>query len=90
MDANEILAEIERLEQGETTYANCTKLAVLYTIKEHLTNRIPAYSHASSEFLLAVSDAPIDKVLNIMDEHMECIKLLYPKEYTSIIRKIKN
>ena len=87
MNANEIAEEINRLEQEETTYNNCMKLAVLYTILDHDK---PEHSYSGSEFLLAVSNAPIDGVLEILDNHMDCIKLLYPKEYTSILKKIKD
>lgn len=88
MNIAEIEQEIEKLQQGDTTYSNCTKLAVLYSVLEHEKRHI-ASSYAGSEFLLAVANAPIDGVLNILDEHMECIKALYPKEYTCIIRKIR-
>lgn len=88
MSATEIQEEIERLENEETNYSNCTKLAVLYTVRENY-RQLPSSSYGSSEFLLACSTCPIDKILSVIDEHMECIKLLYPKEYALIIRKIK-
>lgn len=88
----EINSEIERLEQTEANYQNCNKLAVLYVIRDHMEQpkpKIAEYSYAGSEFLLAASGAPIDGVLHVVDEHMECIKALYPKEYAAIIDKIK-
>lgn len=44
---------------------------------------------AGSEFMDVCSQKPITDVLEVLDEHMEAIKLLYPKEYDSIIEKIK-
>ena len=88
MSATEIQEEIDRLENEETTYGNCTKLAVLYTVRENY-RQLPSSSYGSSEFLLACSACPIDRVLNILDEHMDCIKALYPKEYSAIIKKIR-
>lgn len=41
-----------------------------------------------SEFMNVCSLKPITDVLEVLDEHMEAIKLLYPKEYDSIIEKI--
>lgn len=92
MNMLEINEEIERLENSETDYNNCSKLAILYVIKDHIEKpepRIVEYSNPSSEFIEVVSGAPIESVLRIIDEHMECIKLLYPKEYSTIISKIK-
>lgn len=90
MDRQEILDEIKLLENGDTNYTNCTKLAVLYSIRDNLKNNTAGYSYGSSEYLLAVSKAPTEEVYKIMDEHLECIKVLYPKEYTAVINKIKN
>lgn len=97
MDIREVKAEINRLEGSETNYQNCNRLAVLYIIEEHLggqpetviTPKEAEYSiPKSSEFLEVVSRAPLSGVLSVMDEHMECIKALYPKEYSVIINKI--
>lgn len=89
MNATEIQEEIERLEKEETSYSNCVKLAVLYTVLNNYRDQQPTSSYGSSEFLLVCSQQPIDKVLDVIDEHMEAIKLLYPKEYNLIIKKIK-
>jgi hypothetical protein len=43
-----------------------------------------------SEFMDACSQKEIMAVLEVLDEHMEAIKLLYPKEYDSIIEKIRD
>ena len=45
---------------------------------------------AESEFMNVCSLKPITDVLEVLNEHMEAIKLLYPKEYDSIIEKIKD
>lgn len=44
---------------------------------------------SGSEFMDVCSQKPITDVLEVLNEHMEAIKLLYPKEYDSIIEKIK-
>ena len=93
LDMAEIKDEIERLEQMETNYQNCSKLAILYAIydryqkPEKITNNS---SYAASEFLKVVAAAPLDQVLEIIDEHMDCIKVLYPKEYYAIIKRIQD
>ena len=42
-----------------------------------------------SEFMDVCSQKDIKAVLEVLNEHFEAIKLLYPKEYDSIIEKIK-
>lgn len=100
LDLNEINSEILRLENGKTTYSAIEKLALLYTVRNQLegpdepVEEVEAkYSMAvapQSEFLSAISDAPLDGVFDILDEHMGVIKLIYPKEYDMILKKIKN
>lgn len=93
IDIQGIEDEIRRIEKEQTTMQSCSKLAVLYSVLDHnkpdKPDKLSNYSYGSSEFLMVISQAPIDKALNILDEHMEAIKLLYPKEYSIIIRKIK-
>lgn len=54
---------------------------------------VPAYSTASkppqSEFVQAASSVPFSGLMDILDEHMNAIKLVYPKEYDLVIHKIK-
>jgi hypothetical protein len=45
--------------------------------------------NTESEFMNVCSQKDVLAVLGVLDEHMEAIKLLYPKEYDSIIEKIK-
>ena len=92
MNIQEINAEIERLEVSQTNYENCSKLSILYIIRDNMAkpkNIIAEYSSPTSEFLSVVGGAPVSDVLLIIDEHLECIKLLYPKEYSAIINRIK-
>lgn len=43
----------------------------------------------TSAFLAACEGARVDDVMRIMDEHMEAIRVLYPKEHAAIIRRIE-
>lgn len=52
-----------------------------------------AYSTAAepqSDFVAAASSVPFGGLMQVLDEHMNAIKLVYPKEYELVIRKIKN
>lgn len=54
--------------------------------------KIPAYSTASdpqSEFVRAASAVPFGGLMDVLDEHMSAIKMVYPKEYELVMRKIK-
>ena len=41
-----------------------------------------------SEFVEAASAAPFGGLMEVLDEHMKAIKLVYPKEYELVMRKI--
>ena len=52
----------------------------------------PAYSTASapqSEFVQAASAVPFAGLMDVLDEHMSAIKIVYPKEYELVMRKIQ-
>jgi hypothetical protein len=92
MDINEIREEIKRLEEGETSYPACNRLAILYACENGLKEPEPvsSYSFASkSEFMEAAMSAGKDKVYGVIDEHMSVIKELFPKEYDHVIRLIR-
>lgn len=89
IDMHEIDNEINRLEKMDANYDILSKLAVLYSVKDHHHERIESRSHASSEFAQAISGASWDEALEILDEHMDAIRLLYPKEYSAIINRLK-
>ena len=91
------IEEVERtileLEKRDTTYATCERLAWLYIVHDHLTQRIVqekarAAEMEGSPFLVACSGADIAEILRVMDEHMEALRVVYPKEYEAVIRKI--
>ena len=96
MDIREINEEIKRLENGATNYSAVEKLALLYTVRDHLgtpqeDKPVTGYSYElapQSEFMEAVNGAPLDDVFAILDEHFEAIRMIYPKEYTVVDRRI--
>lgn len=98
MDMNEITTEINRLECADTTYSNCDKLATLYTVRnglapheEYTQKVIRSYSYATSpnsDFVRAFQSVPIEYALNVLDEHMEAIRALYPREYRALMKKL--
>lgn len=97
IDIDEIDREIKRLEHADTTYQNCERLSVLHAVKDKYNNSTEpkqnryAYSYemAQSEFIKAFTAAPADEAVGLIDEHMQTIQLLYPREYLAIMRKLE-
>lgn len=87
------------------TASTCQLMASCYTILDHLfpeSSRsadiapVQLYSMApepvetgGSEFVQAARAAGMTRLLDVMDEHMDCIRALYPKEYETIIRRLE-
>lgn len=98
MDIRQIKDEIVKLENGHTSYSTVEKLAVLYTVHDHLSandTSLPIEQSlivdidGNSEFIKSAVDVPLDALLTVLDEHMECIRALYPKEYDAVCRKLR-
>lgn len=97
VDMNEVQNEIDKLENcGSTTYSVCEKLSILYNVKDHAEQKPKEESYArgmsfaGSDFMAAAMQIPQDELVRILDEHMEAVKLVFPKEYRAVINKIKS
>lgn len=91
---DELNREISELESADVTYTVIERLAWFYTIRDHMEGRgtasasnVPVMN--GSEFLTACSGAPLSSLLNILDDHMEAIQIIHPREYATLIRKIQ-
>jgi len=105
VDRNEIEANITALEQGGTTWRNVEKYALLCIARDNLTDGeaktaartvlrrpVTAESYATgpqSDFVEAAREADFELLLDVLDEHMDAIHALYPKEYAAVLRKLK-
>lgn len=91
IDRSIIDDEISALESEDTTYETCEKLACLYTVRNEMRRQdAEKKCMESSDFLAASVGAPIMDLMKVMDEHMEAIKVMYPKEYDAVVSKIKS
>lgn len=102
-DLREAIAECQGTRNPNASC--CIKLAAYYTILNNLYPKeepldvgystMPSYNdylpqiQTGSEFMDVCSQKDIMAVLEVLNEHMEAIQLLYPKEYDSIIERIK-
>lgn len=78
----------------------CIKLAAYYIIKREMLPEIPQYSFASelaekeieydsgTEFSDTIKGMSYKKVLPILDEAMTALRVVNPRLYASIIRKL--
>lgn len=94
MDIKEINEEINGLESAETNWGNVQRLALLYTVREHLpqtTGEVDVEEIKSTdEFTQACCGVNINSLINVLDEHMQVIHAVYPKEYSALIKKIQS
>ena len=90
MSVAEIEAEIKSLEQGDTNWQNIQRLAWLYTVHDHMTGQVPdIMPESDGEFGKILAGKDVNKVANIMSEHMAVIKILHPKEYNAVCDRLE-
>ena len=97
IDLEEIERTIDEIEHThDTTFRTCERLAWLYVCRDHLREQtIPSAKVSTetaalggSDFLDACDGIPYGLLMQVISEHMDVIKVLYPKEYRSLIDKI--
>lgn len=91
IDLDTIEREIHDLEaRGGTTYSMCERLAWLYIVRDHLVPPTEQKQDAlkGSEFLEAASNVPYPVLMGVLDEHMQAVRVVQPKEYESVMAKI--
>lgn len=94
IDIEEIEREINKLEmRGDTTYSVCERLSWLYTVRDHLipndTKDATIPDYRGSEFLELASGVSCQALLGVINEHLEALKIVYPKSYDAVMDKIR-
>lgn len=90
----EIEREIKELEaRGDTTYSLCERLAWLYVVRDHLrpprAEVRPSGHIGGTEFLDAASGAPYERLMEVLDQHMQALRVVQPKEYELVMGRIQ-
>ncbi len=78
----------------------CIKLAAFYTIRREMygtAEPMPTYSYAEppvsydsdSEFMSEIRDKNLDSVLPVIDELMDTLKVMMPRLYDGVMKKIR-
>lgn len=91
----ELLDAIRECEQKTPSYSNCEKLLTFRSLLKELypdeENRMQSFDvDQSNEFMRAIADKDMTKVINVLDEHMKVVQALFPKEYQAVLNKIRN
>ena len=94
INLQEVEREILDLEKKDTTYAVCERLAWLYIVRDHIKaetieEKKRAGHAGTSAFLMACEGVEIGALLKVLDEHMEAVQVIYPKEYSAVVEKIE-
>lgn len=96
----ELLQTIEDIENASSTFSDCQKLAILYTVRDHLFPEIPkearvevlAESYVEMEgktdFAQAVNGKNAKKAWEVMDELMNAMEALHPRIYNAVLQKM--
>ena len=100
-DLQEAIAECQGVRHPDAS--TCIKLAAFYTIQQHMFGKeepIPDYSYSSqkgpyiidsngeSDFLQAVNGMDTNKFLEIINELMDTLRVINPRLYAGVMRKI--
>lgn len=89
MDLDLIQEEIDVLENGQTTYANIQKLSWLYIVRAFSKGVSTSNIDPASDFLVACRGKDANSLFDILDDHMNAIQLLCPREYEAVLNRIK-
>lgn len=101
VDLDIINGTIAEWEAKDLTFLVVERLAWLYIVRDNALMRskdeevkepatLPEVAISNgSEFMEACSKADIKKVWSVLDEAMETLKVIQPKLYEAIIRKLK-
>lgn len=90
---DEVEREIRELEaRGDTTYSLCERLAWLYIVRDHIRpmreDARTTQALMGSEFLEMASGVSYPLLMRILDEHMEALRVVQPREYDVVMSKI--
>lgn len=95
IDLETIEREISELEARQPSYKLCERLSWLYIVRDNLLAKAYPKQHdaravaGGSEFLDAANGKPYAEVLKVVNEHMETIKMLYPKTYDGVVQRLR-
>lgn len=89
IDLDMIQDEIDALENSATNYPNLQKLSYLYITRAYANGATTLEIEPTSDFLSACRGKDSKALFNVLNEHMEAIRVLCPKEHDLVLRRIQ-
>jgi hypothetical protein len=94
IDLNEIQETIDLfMTTHDTTFYTVSKLADMFTVMDHLKalkeEELTTRQMSGSEFLEACSGVPYPALMRVLDEHMSALAVVQPREYESLMSRIR-
>lgn len=87
---DELAQAINNLEAQEPTYETCLKLVVYHQLMDRYYKGGFRTSYSrDSEFMDAIKNTDIDTLLATVDELMDCLALINPKLYNTVLAKLR-
>ena len=86
---NDEIAELEASEN--TTYDVCNRLAILYTVRSNLGGgdvRDAEPKVGGTEFLDLAASVGFARFAEVMQAHMDALKVVLPKEHAAVMAKL--
>lgn len=83
---------ISDLEMSDTNLNVMEALAHCVTVRNHLLGKdVSQFTRTmeGSEFLEAASNVDVKPLLGIINEHLEAVRIVYPKEYNDIVERVR-
>jgi len=87
---DELLQAINNLERQDASLETCQKLAIYHQIYDIYYGGRKIVYNSDSEFMKATENTDLDVLYSVFDELMDCLKLINPKLYDSVLVKLKN
>lgn len=85
---------ILELESSDTSFSVCERLAWLYVVRDHLRGYDEKPTEisleGSSDFLLAVNGKNPERIMPIINDLMDAVRVLHPNMYEKVISKLKD
>ena len=91
----ELLDAIKEIESKESSYENCKKLVIFHELYDRYyaendeEKEVIDNNFRDEDFEKAVKTCDYNHLIDVIDELMECIKILNPKLYSSVLDKLK-
>ena len=86
----ELVDAITQYENSDNpTAQTCIALASFYAVKDRLYPKRQEYS-SDTEFGYYVANCPPDKLMEVMEELMDTLKVLNPQLYEGVIQRLSD